>query len=58
MGLKPKTVACITAGVALTACVGYVLYFDYQRRNNPVLRKKMSKCRPWSTDPSVFLQGK
>ncbi|CEG75885.1 hypothetical protein RMATCC62417_10861 [Rhizopus microsporus] len=43
MGLKPKTVACITAGVAITACVGYVLYFDYQRRNNPVLRKKMKK---------------
>ncbi|KAG0782890.1 hypothetical protein G6F16_008923 [Rhizopus arrhizus] len=43
MGLQPRTAAFIGVGVAATACLGYMLYFDYQRRNNPVLKKKIKK---------------
>ncbi len=46
MGIKPKTAALITAGVAVTAGIGYMVYFDHQRRNDPSLKKKLSKLTP------------
>lgn len=46
MGIKPKTAALITAGVAVTAGIGYMVYFDHQRRNDPSLKKKLSKFYP------------
>lgn len=33
----------ITAGVAVTAGVAYMVYFDHQRRNDPNLKKKLKK---------------
>ncbi|KAI7907964.1 uncharacterized protein BX663DRAFT_464434 [Cokeromyces recurvatus] len=43
MGIQPRTAALITAGVAVTAGIGYMLYFDYKRRNDPTLKKKLRK---------------
>ncbi|GAA6002872.1 hypothetical protein JCM10207_001876 [Rhodosporidiobolus poonsookiae] len=34
-------IALATTGVLAAATVGYAVYFDYQRRNNPVFRKKL-----------------
>jgi import receptor subunit TOM20 len=41
--MQPKTVAMITAGVAVTAGIGYMIYFDHKRRNDPELKRKLSK---------------
>jgi import receptor subunit TOM20 len=41
--VKPKTAALITAGVAVTAGIAYMVYFDHQRHNDPNLKKKLSK---------------
>ncbi|KAI8991852.1 hypothetical protein BDF20DRAFT_846824 [Mycotypha africana] len=43
MAIQPKTVAMVTAGVAVTAGLAYMLYFDYKRRNDPTLKKKLRK---------------
>ncbi|KAI8087046.1 uncharacterized protein B0P05DRAFT_533471 [Gilbertella persicaria] len=43
MPIQPRTAALITAGVAVTAGIGYLVYFDYKRRNDPTLKKKISK---------------
>ncbi|CAO3695262.1 unnamed protein product [Rhizopus stolonifer] len=43
MGLQPRTAAYIGLGAAATAFLGYMVYFDYQRRNNPALKKKIKK---------------
>lgn len=43
MAIQPKTAALITAGVAVTAGVAYMIYFDHKRRNDPNLKKKLSK---------------
>ncbi|KAI9483280.1 MAG: hypothetical protein EXX96DRAFT_137013 [Benjaminiella poitrasii] len=43
MGMQPRTAALITAGVAVTAGIAYMLYFDYKRRNDPSLKKKLRK---------------
>lgn len=51
MGIKPKTAALITAGVAVTAGVAYMVYFDHQRRNDPNLKKKLSEL---NTQPPVL----
>jgi hypothetical protein len=43
MPLEKKQVALIAAGVAVTAGVGYLVYFDHKRRNDPSFRKQLSK---------------
>ncbi|KAI8376116.1 uncharacterized protein BYT42DRAFT_546835 [Radiomyces spectabilis] len=43
MGLKPQTVALVSAGVAVTAGIAYLAYFDYKRRNDPSLKKKLKR---------------
>lgn len=48
MAIQPKTAALITAGVAVTAGLAYILYFDHQRRNDPSLKKKLSKHTHYS----------
>lgn len=50
MTIQPKTAAMITAGVAVTAGLAYIIYFDHKRRNDPSLKKKLSKLAP---PPSV-----
>ncbi|KAL0089415.1 MAS20 protein import receptor-domain-containing protein [Phycomyces blakesleeanus] len=45
MGVKPQTIALATAGVAATAGLGYLIYFDYKRRNDPSLKKKLRRER-------------
>ncbi|KAI9025892.1 MAS20 protein import receptor-domain-containing protein [Phycomyces nitens] len=45
MGMKPQTIALATAGVAATAGIGYLVYFDYKRRNDPSLKKKLRRER-------------
>lgn len=44
MAIQPKTAALITAGVAVSAGIAYMVYFDHKRRNDPNLKKKLSKC--------------
>ena len=44
LGMKPKTLALATAGAVVAASVGYAVYFDHKRRNDPTLRKQMSEC--------------
>lgn len=43
MAIQPKTAALITAGVAVSAGIAYMVYFDHKRRNDPSLKKKLSK---------------
>lgn len=43
MGMKPQTIALIAAGTAVSLGVGYLVYFDYKRRNDPQFRRKLSK---------------
>ncbi|KAI8363871.1 hypothetical protein EDC96DRAFT_512075 [Choanephora cucurbitarum] len=43
MAIQPKKAALITAGVTVAAGLAYIIYFDYQRRNNPTLKKKIKK---------------
>ncbi|KAI9342140.1 hypothetical protein BD770DRAFT_398764 [Pilaira anomala] len=43
LNIKPKTAALITAGVAVTASIGYMIYFDNKRRNDPTLKRKLKK---------------
>ncbi|KAF7724736.1 hypothetical protein EC973_000764 [Apophysomyces ossiformis] len=45
MTMKPQTIALLSAGVVLTAGVGYLIYFDHKRRNDPNLRKKLRRER-------------
>ncbi|KAG0173416.1 hypothetical protein DFQ28_001591 [Apophysomyces sp. BC1034] len=45
MGLKPQTIALLTAGVAVTAGIGYMVYFDQKRRNDPKFRKQLKRER-------------
>ncbi|ORZ19925.1 hypothetical protein BCR42DRAFT_226303 [Absidia repens] len=45
MPLQSKQVALIAAGVAVTAGVGYLVYFDHKRRNDPNFRKQLKKER-------------
>jgi len=41
-GRTVAQVAGITALTAVTGLLGYAIYFDYQRRNNPEFRKGIS----------------
>ncbi|CAO0798233.1 unnamed protein product [Mucor circinelloides] len=43
MAIQPKTAALITAGVAVSAGIAYMVYFDHKRRNDPNLKKKLKK---------------
>ncbi|KAI8981452.1 mitochondrial outer membrane translocase complex, subunit Tom20 domain-containing protein [Pilobolus umbonatus] len=43
--MKTSTISLITAGVLATSAVGYILYFDFQRRNNPNFRKQLRRER-------------
>lgn len=45
MAIQPKTAALITAGVAVSAGIGYMIYFDHKRRNDPTLKRKISKYK-------------
>ncbi|KAI8063540.1 hypothetical protein BC940DRAFT_277672 [Gongronella butleri] len=45
MPLQSKHIAYITAGVALTAGIGYLVYFDHKRRHDPSYRKQQRKER-------------
>lgn len=45
MTIQPKTAALITAGVVVTAGIGYMIYFDNKRRNDPTLKRKLSKYK-------------
>ncbi|ORX53204.1 MAS20-domain-containing protein [Hesseltinella vesiculosa] len=45
MPLQSKQIAYITAGVALTAGLGYLIYFDHKRRHDPQYRKQLKKER-------------
>ncbi|KAI9479605.1 mitochondrial outer membrane translocase complex, subunit Tom20 domain-containing protein [Zychaea mexicana] len=43
--MKTQTVALWTAATVAALGVGYVAYFDYQRRSDPEFRKKLKKAR-------------
>lgn len=38
---NPLKIALTATGVIAAATVGYAVYFDYRRRNDPVFRKKL-----------------
>jgi import receptor subunit TOM20 len=52
-GRTVAQVAGITALTAVTGLLGYAIYFDYQRRNNPEFRKGISE--PLATRPRAGL---
>lgn len=41
--MKTSQILTITAGTLLAAGVGYAVYFDYKRQNDPSFRKKLKK---------------
>ncbi|KAI9499217.1 hypothetical protein BDB00DRAFT_880921 [Zychaea mexicana] len=43
--MKPKTFALATAGAVVAATLGYAVYFDHKRRNDPEVRKQMKRER-------------
>lgn len=43
MSRSTARIAAITAGTTLVGLLGYAVYFDYQRRNNPEFRKSLKK---------------
>ncbi|KAI9316054.1 hypothetical protein BX666DRAFT_2019641 [Dichotomocladium elegans] len=43
--MKPKTFAILGAGIAVSAAIGYLVYFDHKRRSDPELRKQMKRER-------------
>ncbi|KAI9258483.1 MAS20 protein import receptor-domain-containing protein [Sporodiniella umbellata] len=43
--MKHSTIALIATGSVLSAGLGYIVYFDYKRRNNPAFRKQLKKER-------------
>ncbi|KAI7854731.1 mitochondrial outer membrane translocase complex, subunit Tom20 domain-containing protein [Circinella umbellata] len=43
--MKTQTVALLTAGAIATLGLGYMIYFDRQRRNDPQFRKNLKKAR-------------
>ncbi|KAI9278507.1 mitochondrial outer membrane translocase complex, subunit Tom20 domain-containing protein [Phascolomyces articulosus] len=43
--MKTQTVALWTAGAIAALGLGYIIYFDHQRRSDPQFRKKLKKAR-------------
>ncbi|KAG1147105.1 hypothetical protein G6F37_002868 [Rhizopus arrhizus] len=43
--MKNSTIALLTASSLITASIGYIIYFDYKRRNDPTFRKQLKKER-------------
>jgi import receptor subunit TOM20 len=43
--MKNSDIALISAGVAITATVGYMIYWDSKRRSDPEFRKQLSKLQ-------------
>ncbi|KAI7907965.1 mitochondrial outer membrane translocase complex, subunit Tom20 domain-containing protein [Cokeromyces recurvatus] len=43
--MKTSTAVLITTGIIATAGIGYLLYFDSKRRNNPEFRKQLKRER-------------
>ncbi|KAG2226637.1 hypothetical protein INT45_005123 [Circinella minor] len=43
--MKTQTVALLTAGAIATLGLGYIIYFDRQRRSDPQFRKNLKKAR-------------
>lgn len=41
--MKFSTALSVSATALAAAAVGYALYFDYKRRNDPAFRKKLRK---------------
>lgn len=46
--MKPKTVAIATVGTVAAIALGYAIYFDQKRRNDPDFRKQLSTWQPMS----------
>jgi mitochondrial import receptor subunit TOM20 len=44
--MKTKTVAIATLGTVAALALGYVIYFDQKRRNDPEFRRKLSTFGP------------
>ncbi|KAI8887040.1 protein import receptor MAS20 [Backusella circina FSU 941] len=43
--MKNSDIALISAGVAITATVGYMIYWDSKRRSDPAFRKQLRRER-------------
>jgi import receptor subunit TOM20 len=41
--MRASQIATITAASLLTAGIGYAVYFDYKRQNDPQFRKQLKK---------------
>ncbi|KAG0227679.1 hypothetical protein B0O80DRAFT_533867 [Mortierella sp. GBAus27b] len=41
--MKTSTIVAVTVGTLAVATIGYAIYFDQQRRNNPEFRRKLKK---------------
>lgn len=46
--MRPQTAALYTVGALTAFGLGYAVYFDYKRRNDPNFRKNLSNVfRSW-----------
>lgn len=45
--VSPKAVIGICAGVSATLFLGYCIYFDKQRHNDPDFKKKLRQSKIW-----------
>ncbi|ORZ24663.1 protein import receptor MAS20 [Absidia repens] len=43
--MKTQDIALYTAGAAATLGIGYLVYFDYKRRNDPTFKKQLKRER-------------
>lgn len=41
--MRTSTVVTISIGTLVTGALGYAVYFDYKRRNDPSFRSKLKK---------------
>ncbi|KAG1459345.1 hypothetical protein G6F56_006182 [Rhizopus delemar] len=56
--MNNSTIALITTGSIVTAGLGYILYFDYKRRNDPTFRKQLKKERKQAAKASKKAEEK
>lgn len=43
--MQASTVVSVTTATLITGFVGYAVYFDYKRRNDPAFRSQLKKDR-------------
>src|SRR5690349_2756753 len=55
--VETRTVVAVSAASAAIAITGYLIYFDYKRRNDPGFRKKLRKFQAYITSSGISIHG-